>query len=552
MLQIHSYFSLRYGVHSPETILLHMKENGYTTFALTDINNSSAILQFVRIAQENDIQPVAGIDFRNGITCKFVGLARNNRGFHELNNLLNKYLHTKTAIPNEPTHLGNCFIIYPLTQIPNRSLRENEYIGIQSAEVTKLLFWKKPELLNRMVILEPMTFMTKKDFNTHRILRAIDCNTLLSKLPKEEQTAESEKFRPYNQLIHSFSDYPFLVEQTETLIQRCGIHFDFGSKAKSQNILTYTGDEEEDFQLLTQLAQDAIPFRYQESTRQITTRIHTELDLIRKKGFLSYFLITWDIINYARSRNFFYVGRGSGANSIIAYLLRITNVDPLELDLYFERFINLYRSNPPDFDLDFSWKDRDEMIHYIFHRFPQATLLATYNTFQYKATIREIGKVFGLPKSEIDELSIATHTPDNHLAQLVLRYSKYIEGIPSHLSIHAGGIVIPEKPITWFSATFIPPKGFPTTQFSMLEAEDVGLYKFDILSQRGLSKISECLDIIAENQHQKPPHDIHDIAYFKQDERIKHHIRQANAIGCFYVESPAMRMLLKKLKQTPI
>jgi error-prone DNA polymerase len=548
MLQVHSYFSLRYGVLSPETIVSWMKEHGYTCFALTDINTSSAGLQFVRIAQEQHIRPVVGIDFRRGISCQFVGIARNNRGFHELNNFLSKHLHANTVIPNEPPHLNNCFIIYPLSNLPKRSLRDNEYIGIQTRDIHKLTLWKQHELLHRMVILQPMTFLSKKDFNTHRILRAIDCNTLLSKLTKDEQTDESEYLTPYDKLQHAFAQFPYLLAQTEALLSRCSIHFEFGANAKPQNVLSYTGDEQEDFDLLNQLTHEGISFRYPTVTEELQQRIHTELDLIRKKGFLSYFLITWDIINFARARNFFYVGRGSGANSIVAYLLRITNVDPLELDLYFERFINLYRSNPPDFDLDFSWKDRDEVIQYIFYRFPQAALLATYNTFQYKATIREVGKVFGLPKAEIDELSTLTRNPDNQLAQLVLKYSKYIEGVPSHLSIHAGGIIIPEKPITWFSATFIPPKGFPTTQFSMLEAEDVGLYKFDILSQRGLSKISECLEIIAKNQPDNPPHDIHDIHHFKQDEKIKHLIRHAEAIGCFYVESPAMRMLLKKLE----
>jgi DNA polymerase III alpha subunit len=100
---------------------------------------------------------------------------------------------------------------------------------------------------------------------------------------------------------------------------------------------------------------------------------------------------------------YFYVGRGSGANSVIAYLLRITNVDPIELDLYFERFINLYRTNPPDFDIDFSWQDRDDVTKYIFTRFEHVALVATYNTFQYRAVIRELGKVFGLPKAEIDK-----------------------------------------------------------------------------------------------------------------------------------------------------
>jgi DNA polymerase-3 subunit alpha len=225
-------------------------------------------------------------------------------------------------------------------------------------------------------------------------------------------------------------------------------------------------------------------------------------------------------------------------------------VDPIELDLYFERFINLFRKNPPDFDIDFSWRDRDEVIDYIFEKYPHATLLCTYNTFQFKATIRELGKVFGLPKEEIDKLVETKMDPSklDEISRLVLKYSGYIKGLPSYLSVHSGGIIISEKPIHYYSATFLPPKGYPTTQFSMLEAEDVGLFKFDVLSQRGLGKIRDCLDVISYNQPENLPHDIHDVDYFKKDEKVKELLVNAQALGCFYVESPAMRMLMIKLK----
>jgi DNA polymerase-3 subunit alpha len=373
---------------------------------------------------------------------------------------------------------------------------------------------------------------------------------LLSKLPKEEQAAESEKLISPKEVEQRFEDFPQLLDNTQKLLRSCSVHFEFGEEATPQNVATYTGSKTEDLALLKQLAQEGIAYRYSTLTEEITSRIAKEIDIIAQKDYLSYFLITWDFTSYARSKGYFYVGRGSGANSIVAYLLRITDVDPLELDLYFERFINLYRKNPPDFDIDFSWRDRDDVTRYIFHRYPNSALLCTYNTFQYRATVRELGKVFGLPKSEIDVLSRRKFdiTKLDQLSQLVLKYSQYIKGLPYHLSVHAGGIVISEKPISWYSGTFLPPKGYATTQFSMLEAEDVGLFKFDILSQRGLGKIHDALEIIAYNQPDNPPHDIHDVAHFKHDEKIKQILRSAKAIGCFYVESPAMRMLMTKLQ----
>ena len=138
----------------------------------------------------------------------------------------------------------------------------------------------------------------------------------------------------------------------------------------------------------------------------VHSRLEKELHLIKQKGFVSYFLINWDIVSEARRRGFFYVGRGSGANSIVAYLLRITDVDPIELDLYFERFINPKRTSPPDFDIDYSWKERDEVLDYIFKRYGEkhTALLGTISTFRDRSIIRELGKVYGLPKTEIDHL----------------------------------------------------------------------------------------------------------------------------------------------------
>ena len=177
-------------------------------------------------------------------------------------------------------------------------------------------------------------------------------------------------------------------------------------------------------------------------------------------------------------------------------------------------------------------------------------MIAVYNTFKYKASVRELGKVFGLPKSEIDKLSRGDFELKklDQLSKLVLIYSKLIKGFPNYLGIHAGGILISEQPIHYYTATYFPPKGFSTTQFDMVVAEDIGLYKFDILSQRGLGKIREAVDIVKYNKPEDPLIDIHDIKRFKEDKKIKHILKNAKAIGCFYVESPAMRMLLKKLQ----
>lgn len=544
-----SQYSLKYGLLSPEEIVQWAIVSEYNDVAIIDINSTTAGLSYCRENKKENKKSVVGSDVRNGVDRCFVVLAKNNRGFHELNAFISEHIHAKKNFPEQAPHFGNCYVIYPWGKEPKR-LKENEFIGIVLSDLNRLTWKNKTGLDKKMLLLHTMTFRNKRDFNTHRLLRAVDNNCLLSRLPVEEQGSPEDLFLTKSELLAKLGDFSPLLEQTEKILKNCRLHFDFGEEAEPQNLNTYTGSKNEDLELLKQLTYEGLAYRYADVTDAVLDRVKKEIDIIAQKDYLSYFLITWDFTSYARSKDYFYVGRGSGANSIVAYLLRITDVDPLELDLYFERFINLYRKNPPDFDIDFSWKDREDVTQYLFNRYPNAALLCTYNTFQYKATVRELGKVFGLPKSEIDVLSKGRFDVAklDNLSILVLKYAKQIEGLPSHLSVHAGGIVISEKPITWYSATFLPPKGYPTTQFSMLEAEDVGLFKFDVLSQRGLAKIHDCLQIVEYNQPDNPAHDIHDLAHFKQDEKIKHILRNAQALGCFYVESPAMRMLLQKLQ----
>jgi DNA polymerase-3 subunit alpha len=539
---------LKYGILSPEEIVDLAIELGYSSVLLTDINTTGSALAFMRAAKSKGIKPIVGVEIRNGIQIIGTIIAKNKDGFHELNSFLSKYLASNQNFPDRFPVFKNCIVSYPISKI-NHTLIENEYTDIQLNEIYNLNYKYRYIDQYKLIVLEPMTFRSKRDFNTHRLLRAIANNTLLSKLPKEEQTSEDEKFISKNQLQKSFEFYPEILTKTWELFDTCELDFDFGDDAIPQNPISYIESIESDKALLKKLCFEGLEFRYSEVTDKILTRIEMEIDIIAEKHYLSYFLIAWDFTSYARSKGYFYVGRGSGANSIVAYLLRITDVDPLELDLYFERFINLYRKNPPDFDIDFSWKDRDDVVNYIFNKFPNSAWLCTYNTFQYRAAVRELGKVFGLPKTEIDLLCSGKYSLEkiDEISKLVLKYSKLIEGLPSYLSVHSGGIVISEKPITYFSSTFLPPKGFPTTQFSMMEAEDVGLYKFDVLSQRGLGKIEECLEIIAYNQPNADIHDIHDIAFFKQDKKIEQLLVEGKALGCFYVESPAMRMLMLKL-----
>ncbi|MEO8589878.1 MAG: DNA polymerase III subunit alpha [Flavobacteriales bacterium] len=560
-LNAHSWFSFKYGVMKPEALLEEAQKAGVRTLALTDIHCTAGIPDFVRDAARFDVRPVAGIEFRQGPRLLYIGIAKHNEGFQQLNELLSQHLLDSETLPERAPELSGAFFIYPFNAAP-QPLRPNERVGIRPSELTRLPFspWAKRQ--QDLVALMPVTFRDKPDFNTHRLLRTVAKNTVVSMLPKEEIAQADECFRNEEEVRHIYRDFPWLVDNAAHLLDQCGIEFDKSDKTRR----AFSANEAEDREKLHSDTQEGLRYRYPDAKPEVIDRMRYELKVIEEMGFISYFRINQDIVNYARSRGFFHVGRGSGANSLVAYCLRITDVDPMELDLYFERFINPARKKPPDFDIDFSWKDRDEIFKYVFGKYNRdgageihAAQIATYATFQWRGAIRELGKAVGLPPSEIDALSEGDSSyyrdqrrlPDgakgglDKVAQAIIRYGHRLIGMPHHLGIHAGGIVITEKPVTHFTALHRPPKGFPVTQFSMLEAEDLGLHKFDLLSQRGLGHIREAVEILGNKGERI---DIHDIKGFKQDPAIKDLIQVGNTIGCFYVESPAMRMLLKKLE----
>ncbi len=519
-------------------------------FALTDINSTSGCLYHAAECQERGWPVVIGVDFRTKNRQDFIAIAKNNAGFQTINQYLSDRLASR---PVAMAQIKNAYIIYPYKNVPDRPLRENEYIGVNHTELFnfgKEIAAQQGYIKNKCVALNTVTFRNKRDYNAHRLLRAIDKNLLLSKLPIEEQGERYNTTYAAADLTDLYAGYTYLLDNAQQLLEGCSLHFDFNNKTKLANQKTYTQTAQQDYKLLEQLTKEGLSYRYGNAvSSEIKERVSKELRVIQQCNFVPYFLINQNIVSYARRQGYFYVGRGSGANSLVAYLLRITNVDPIELDLYFERFINSSRKSPPDFDIDFSWRDREDVTRYIFDTFPHVALLGSFVTFQARSVIREIGKVLGLPACEIKTIQRTTNLAElDQLGRICVQYSRYIHGFPNHLSIHSSGIVITQKPIQYYGATSLLSKGFPVAHFDMHIAEDAGIYKYDILGQRGLAKIKDAVSIIKQNQPNAPAFDIDDIARFKKDEKIKDLLRRGDAIGCFYVESPAMRALMRKLQ----
>ena len=545
LFSCHTWYSLRYGTMKPETLLQEAVKNHLPVVVMADINNTTGVIDFVKEAQKQGIKPVAGVDFRNGDRHLYTGIARNNEGFRELNEFLSLHLMQKTLFPPLPERFSQVYMIYPFGEKEIAELRDHEFIGVQPQDINRLRYITAKKHFHKLIAFQPVTFSGKYDFLLHNHLRAIDHNTLLSKITPELTGSESDIFRTFDELLVAFADFPEILQTTKKILDDCSITFDF---ATIKNKQTFTGSRYDDKLLLEKLALDGWKYRYRNDPEALK-RVHHELAIIDKLGFSAYFLITWDIIRYSMSRGFYHVGRGSGANSIVAYCLKITDVDPIELNLYFERFLNPRRSSPPDFDIDFSWRDRDDIHEYIFKRYghKHTALLGAMNTFQGKSILRELGKVYGLPKDEIDALAddLVAATSGSELYRQLFAVGSLMQDFPNLRTIHAGGVLITEEPITCYTALDLPPKGFQTTQWDMYVAEDIGFEKLDILSQRGIGHINDSIEIIQRNRKVKI--DIHKVQDLKNDPQVKHQLKIGETIGCFYIESPAMRGLLKKL-----
>jgi DNA-directed DNA polymerase III PolC len=545
-LNCHSYYSLRYGTMSVERLVELASAAGVRRMALTDINNTTGIPDFVRECRNHGITPAAGIEFRVGDMLLYTGIARNNEGFRELNTFLSRSNITGEPLPFPAPPFLNAYVVYPLENSLKIPLRENEFIGIKPYESSRLISLPAA-LIAKSVVLSPVTIASSSEYNTHRCLRAIDKNTLLSHLRPADTASPDEVFMPESTIENCFSLFPQIVENTRMVLNDCSLNIDFGV---SKNKKIYSASRYDDKLLLEKLALDGMQYRYGKGNRSAEERVRHELEVIDKLGFSSYFLIAWDIIRYSMSCGFYHVGRGSGANSVVAYCLKITNVDPIDLNLYFERFINPKRSSPPDFDIDYSWKERDTVLEYIFRRYgnEHTALLGTINTFRGRSIVRELGKVHGLPASEIDGLIDDPSAESNRgdISDEIFSTGIKIVDYPNLRSIHAGGVLISEDPICCYTALDMPPKGFPVTQWDMYTAEELGFEKLDILSQRGIGHIKESAEIIRRNRGVDV--DVHAVQKFKNDPLVKDHLRRGDAKGCFYIESPSMRGLLQKLK----
>ncbi|OXB07816.1 DNA polymerase III subunit alpha [Flavobacterium pectinovorum] len=544
-LNCHSFHSLRYGTIPVEELVCQASNCDVKAMALTDINTVTGVYDFIKLCKAAEIKPLVGIEFRFEHALRYIGLAMNREGLGEMNRFLTQHNFENLPLPEIAPAFENVIVIYSLNNAP-QILNEHEYIGIKVDELLLLFQEKWKTKLDKMMLLHPVTFKSKKEYNLHKILRAIDLNILGSKLSTKDYCTNLETMMPLSQLLEKYTQYPSIIQNTQKIIEQCNFEYEFGLP---RNKKYYTKSRNEDMQLLRQIALQGMVKKYGADNAVAVERVNKELKVIEELEFGGYFLITWDIIRYSSSMGFLHIGRGSGANSIIAYCLGITDICPIELDLYFERFLNVNRKSPPDFDIDWSWKERDIILEYIFKRYgaDHVAFCGTNVEFKYKSIFREVGKVFGLPKEELDALAknpMELHDT-NKVVRMVQDYGMMLEKYPNQRSMHSCGILISEEPITNFTVLEMPPKGFPIVLFDMHTAEEIGFEKFDILSQRGIGHIDDSVKLIQKNRGINV--NIRDTSLSKDESTANEFLGRGKTIGCFYIESPAMRGLLRRL-----
>jgi DNA polymerase-3 subunit alpha len=531
---------------SPNDLVAEAARLGVQSMVLTDINNTSCTYAFITACKKYNIKPIVGIEYRQDHEFYYLIIAKNKEGWREACSLLTQCSLSKKELPVVPPNLEHCYVVYRKLPKSIQKLAPYEFIGVRPEEANQLYSSYLRNHQKKLVVFSPVTFKDDWAHRGHKLMRCIDLNIVISRLDVKQCAKSGERLRPEGELMSIFSQYPQIIQNTQAILDECSIEM---IDTPSNNRKNFTGDVSDDIKLLTKLANGGCRRRYGDNKKALE-RTKKELSVIEKLGFSAYFLITWDIVRYGSSVGYYHVGRGSGANSIVAFNLGITDVDPLELDLYFERFINPHRTSPPDFDIDFSWNERDDVTDYVFKRYGKqhTALLATYNTFKGKSIIRELGKVVGLPKADIDTIVNEPLATDkhHHFAKHIFKFGKLIEGFPNYLSIHAGGILISERPLNYHTALQLMPKGFPIVHFDMYGAEDLSFHKYDILSQRGLGHIRDAVELVKQNQGKAV--DVHDVPTIKEDKNVRERLKSGQCIGCFYIESPAMRGLLTKLK----
>ncbi len=562
-LNVHSNFSFCRGASRIESLADAARERGMTAMALTDVNGLYGLVWFLQCAQERGLRPVVGAELRAG-DGRAVLLARNRGGYETLCRLISRR-HLEEEFRLARALLDDREGLFVLTDriallrlLAKQNGTSHLYVELNDpgAEAPLLQFSREsgvpPAATN------DVHFAGPGDYPLHRLLRAIDLNTSLSRIPAVELAGPDRWLKPPEEMARRYPHQRAALENTLRIADDCSPDLGMG---KPVFPAFEPPDGSDAFAYLRETCYRGAEERYGELSESVVKRLERELEIVRNKGFASYFLVVREIVRQSART----CGRGSAAASLVSYCLGITHVEPVTHNLFFERFLNEGRDDPPDIDVDFPWDERDDILDFVFRRYgaERTAMIANHVGFRARAAVREIAKVYGLPEAEIKSVTrrIGYYWSIRHLEDYVpghpvfkdmelkdpwpeiLRWATRLEGYPRNLSVHCGGVVIAPGRLDRHVPVESAPKGVRIIQWEKDQAEDAGLVKIDLLGNRSLAVIRDALAAMRENSGVVIDYGSWDPT---KDAKTQELIRKGDTVGVFYVESPAMRQLQQK------
>lgn len=608
-LHVHSEYSLLRSTAKIEELVITAKELGYSSLALTDMDAMYGAIPFYKACRKHGIKPIIGVELAYAPTLdlphnwtfdRIILLAKNNEGYqticrlitmaHEKSSRFDPFITYEELANNHeeiiaiiPFHEGAILrsitagkgedALSHLSWLQTVLPADDVYLEIQNhwrrwerEGLLALSTWlKEHDHPVRVIASNHVHFLNKNHSDAHKVIQAIRLGVLLEELP-DEHSCEEYYLKSPKEMEEIFSSWKEAYDETVRVAEKCQISFDLGQVILPRYPLQ-SDIKAADY--LRELALKGVKERYEEPSEMVYQRLDYELEVITKMHFEDYFLIVADFMKYAHEQGIITgPGRGSSAGSLVAYALKITNVDPIKYGLLFERFLNPERVSMPDIDIDFSDERRDEVIQYVKNKYGKEHVaqIITFGTLAAKAAIRDVGRVLGIDLKIIDRIAKNIPSKPNTRLKESLEQSGFlreqiqndekikelfqiameIEGLPRHTSIHAAGIVMSDTPLTNVVPLQEGNDDMYLTQFPMGDLEEVGLLKMDFLGLRNLSFIERILNLI--HLHRNKKIDLSAIPF--HDQKTYELLGKGETSGVFQLESSGMKSVLRRLKPT--
>lgn len=606
-LHTHSDYSLLDGACSISQLINQAYKLDMSALALTDHGNLFGAIDFYQKARKRKIKPLIGCEVYVAPTSRFkkkkIGgqpssyhltlLVKNRKGYQNLMELITGgylegfYYHPRidkeflSQKREGLIALSGCpkgeipFLLSQskvdkakeICQFYKNLYGEDFYLEVQDVglefqkKINSSLINLSQELSIPLVATNDVHYLNKEDAQAQDVLLCIQTGKTLDDTNRLKFSSSELYFRSSEEMEKIFSHFPQAISNTKLISEKCNLELELGKT----HLPVYRAPEGHNLnEYLRKLCQERLPHCYPTASAAVHQRLETELSIITKAGYTGYFLIVWDFISYAKKKKILIgPGRGSVTGSIVAYLLGITNINPLAYGLLFERFLNSERMAMPDIDIDIQDERRNEVINYVREKYGKENVaqIITFGTMAARAAVRDVGRVLGIPYSRIDriaklipfnrELKIAIEESSELKAILkedgkiktLFEIAQSIEGFTRHASTHAAGVVIAPDKLTYYTPLYRTNKNEITTQYEMHSIEAIGLLKMDFLGLKTLNVIGDTLRIIKENKGKEV--DLDRISL--KDKKAYQLLSQAETLGVFQVESRGMQDLIKKI-----